>query len=539
MNKNELAEIVKSAQNGSHKAFEILFKEFNQQIYYSILLIVKNDGLAEDITQETFITVIRKINELENPEAFPSWIKKIAHSKCSDFYKKKEVIHETTISTDEDDDYDVFGNIEESDREFIPDAALDRDDLKKIIFEILNQLPDVQRSAILMRYYEDLSVKEIADIQEVSEGTVMSRLNYGRKAIAKAIEDYEKENDIKLHSIPFIPFFHWILEATQNNIASRVVGNIASGVSEATGVTISATTLSGSTTAAGTTVLSGTAAVGGTVTTAATATGGLAAKIAAIPLAAKIAAPVVAVAVAITPVAVKNAQKADTISTTQTSITEQTDAQIILTDSVTAASASDVTESEATTEKATLIVETPDGETVAVTVNEATTTNPSTTGKVQASQKPTVTTTKKPTVVTTNQTIATTQNKPITIIKPIPTTIPKVDEPVVVVTIPYTTTPYTTAPHITVTQPTVVSPTQPTTVATTVKPTTTTTTKPVVEDEVYDEYEEEIYDDVYDENYDEDIFDIHDNPEDYVEPEEEVVETEGGASVEIDGTLAY
>lgn len=298
MKGDELVAVVKSAQSGDKTAIEKLFKEYNQKVYYSALLIVKNEELAKDVTQETFITVIKKICELENPEAFPAWIKKIAQSKCSDYYKKKEVIHETTVSTDEDTDFNVFGSIQEDDSEFIPDEALDREDLKRVILGILNELPEVQRAAIFMRYYEEMSVKEIAEIQGVSEGTVMSRLNYGRKAIAKAIEDYEKENDVKLHALPFLPFFHWIFEATKNQATPKIVGDIASGVTQATGVSISVSTATSTTVAA-------------TVTA-----GGIAAKIASIPLVAKIAVPIVVAATLITPVVIKNSQQPTVTETT-------------------------------------------------------------------------------------------------------------------------------------------------------------------------------------------------------------------------------
>ena len=294
MRKEDLIKTVKAAQNSENYAIELLFKEFNHQIYYSSLLIVKNEELAKDITQETFITVIRKIGELENPEAFPGWIKKIAHSKCSDFYKKKEVIHETTVSTNDDEDYDVFGNIEDNDEDFIPDSALDKEDLKRIILDILNKLPEAQRSAIFMRYYDELSVKEIAEIQGVSEGTVMSRLNYGRKAIAKAIEEYEEENEVKLHALPIIPFFRWIFEAGKNHATPKIIGNIATGVTKATGVSIYTGTVTTS---------------GAIATTTAVESVGLAAKISAIPLAVKIVVPVVVVATIATSVAVKNARE--------------------------------------------------------------------------------------------------------------------------------------------------------------------------------------------------------------------------------------
>lgn len=325
MNKSELAEIVKSAQAGDNKAIEKIFKEFNQKVYYSVLLTVKNEELAKDITQETFIAVIRKIGELEKPEAFPSWLKKVSHSKCSDYYKKKEVVHETTISSDTEEDFDVFGNVLDDDKDFIPDQALDRDDLKRIILGILNELPDVQRAAIFMRYYEEMSIKEIAEIQGVSEGTVMSRLNYGRKAIAKAVEDYEKENDIKLHALPFLPFFNWIFDISKNQASSGIIGEIAAGITEATGVSVA-----------------GASAVG-TVA----ASGGFAATVASIPLVVKIAVPAVVAVVALTPIAVKNSKAAPKTETTTNNnvvqVVEVLDTQEVIEESATKESTTETT----------------------------------------------------------------------------------------------------------------------------------------------------------------------------------------------------
>ncbi len=307
--KVKLITTVKAAQTGDNKAFETLFKEFNQQVFYSVLLTVKNEEIAKDITQETFITVIKKINELEKPEAFPGWVKKVAHSKCSDYYKKKEVIHETAASPDSEDDYDIFGNIEDDDRDFIPDKALDKEDLKRIILDILNSLPDEQRAAIFMRYYEEMSVKEIAEIQGVSEGTVMSRLNYGRKAIAKAIEEYEEENDIKLHAIPIIPFFGWLFKGGSEGIKPGIFGSIATEVSEATGVVLSAST----------------GASGATVAGGVVATTGVAAKIASIPLVVKIAVPVVLAATIATPAVIKATKKEPPTTTVSVAVVQTTE----------------------------------------------------------------------------------------------------------------------------------------------------------------------------------------------------------------------
>lgn len=378
---------VRAAQTGDNKAIETLFKEFNGQVFYSVLLTVKNEETAKDITQETFITVINKIKELENPEAFPGWVKKVAHSKCSDYYKKKEVIHEIAASPDNEDDYDIFGNIEEDDGEFIPDKAMDRDDLKKIILDILNKLPDEQRAAIFMRYYEEMSVKEIAEIQGVSEGTVMSRLNYGRKAIAKAIEEYEEENDIKLHAIPIIPFFGWLFKGGGEGVKPGIFGSIATEVTKATGVSLATST--GATTA---TVVGGVAA-----------TTGLAAKIASIPLAVKIAVPVVLAAIIATPAVIKSNKKEPSTTTVPTTLVETTG---VFSETTTITENASETTSESTDE----FISESEGVAVVVT-NVGSNQNPDATPEEKTTIKTAETTSQKEIVQTTRKAIAETTKK--------------------------------------------------------------------------------------------------------------------------------
>ena len=113
-----------------------------------------------------------------------------------------------------------------------------------------------------------MSVREIAEIQELSEGTVKSRLNYARKSIKGAVEEYEKKNGIKLHAIPFFPLFDWLFKgAFEGALPAAKAAALAEGVSAATGVTVTATTATATTAA---------------VTTAATAS--ITAKIATFPI---------------------------------------------------------------------------------------------------------------------------------------------------------------------------------------------------------------------------------------------------------------
>lgn len=222
--KEKLISMVTSAQRGEDDGATALYDTFYQDIYYYILKTVNEPELAADLTQDTFMEILQTIGQLKEPAAFVTWSRQIAYHRCTAHFRKRKEL----LADEDEDGYSVFDTIEEDRTEFIPDAALDQADLKATIHSMIDSLPEEQRSALLMRYFEELSVSQIATIQGVSEGTVKSRLNYGRKAIGKAVEDYEKKNGVKLHCAGVVPLLLWLF-ASGNKAGSA--GTAAAGAS--------------------------------------------------------------------------------------------------------------------------------------------------------------------------------------------------------------------------------------------------------------------------------------------------------------------
>ena len=205
--KERLVTIVRGLQEGDPEAATQLYETFQEDVYYFILKTVNNDReLAEDLTQDTFIEILETIGKLQEPVAFVTWSKQIAYHKCTAYFRKRKEL----LADENEDGYSVFDTFEEENEEFIPDAALEKDDLKNTIAAMINELPEEQKSALVLRYFNEISVKEIAQIQGVTEGTVKSRLNYGRKAIKQSVEAYEKKNGIKLRCVGIIPLLLWL-----------------------------------------------------------------------------------------------------------------------------------------------------------------------------------------------------------------------------------------------------------------------------------------------------------------------------------------
>lgn len=285
MEKEKLISLVRATQNGDEAAFTALYESFHSDIYYHILKNVDNDTeLAADLTQETFIEIMQTIGDLKEPAAFVTWSQRIAYHQCTAYFRKR---HEM-LADESEDGHSVFDGIEEDRMEFIPGEALDREEFKQAILSMINALPPEQRSAIMLRYFNEVSVKDIAQIQGVSEGTVKSRLNYGRKAIKDEVEKYEKNNNVKLHCVGVVPMLLWLLKELKRTSGKTLTSALSVAEAEAavSGIATVACATTATATAVTATTTAATATSAATTTTVAAASGFLTKKGIAIALAA-------------------------------------------------------------------------------------------------------------------------------------------------------------------------------------------------------------------------------------------------------------
>lgn len=169
-------ELVAVYANDNNDAFDILLDRHKQKVFNYILHIVKNKDIADDIFQETFVKAIVTIKQNRYTEKgkFSAWLTRIAHNLIIDYFRQERM--ENTISTDGDPATDLLnrrdlcdGNIEDE----IVSLQID-EDLRRIVMS----LPDPQREVLVMRFYRNMSFKEIADATDVSINTALGRMRY-------------------------------------------------------------------------------------------------------------------------------------------------------------------------------------------------------------------------------------------------------------------------------------------------------------------------------------------------------------------------
>lgn len=168
-------QLVKDYAQGCNDAFDTLLKRHQDRIFNYILRIIKNEDIANDIFQETFVKAIQTIRQGRYTEngKFPAWISRIAHNLIIDYYRqeKSENLQSTDLT-----DANIL-NRKELCEQTIEDVMIS-DQIKADVKMLIKELPELQRQVLMMRYYQSLSFKEIAEITGVSINTALGRMRY-------------------------------------------------------------------------------------------------------------------------------------------------------------------------------------------------------------------------------------------------------------------------------------------------------------------------------------------------------------------------
>ena len=179
-------DLVQAYIKGDQSAIETLINRHRSKVYTYILLTIKNQPLAEDLFQETFIKVIQSLRsgKYRDNGRFLSWVIRIAHNLIIDHFRKEKQMN--SVSND-DSVVDLFNSKKLSDDNI--EELIVNSQIKAEIRALINELPDDQREVVLLRHYGELSFKEIADQTDVSINTALGRMRYALINLRKLIKE--------------------------------------------------------------------------------------------------------------------------------------------------------------------------------------------------------------------------------------------------------------------------------------------------------------------------------------------------------------
>lgn len=177
---NELMQLIVL---GDQEAFSALYHRYNDRMYYYFYRMLGNSAeQANDFLQELFLKLIEK-PECYNPKfSFPTWLYSIANNMCKNEYRRREIRRE----------YHTAEALEPQ-LDYLSDLTVEPEQLIEKIFATLDELGEEYRSAFLLRYREGFSIKEVAEILELPEGTIKSRLFYARKMLSEKLNYLKDE----------------------------------------------------------------------------------------------------------------------------------------------------------------------------------------------------------------------------------------------------------------------------------------------------------------------------------------------------------
>ena len=191
---NHADRLILQAQSGNEQAFNKLVSLWYKRIYNYAYKYAGSHDIAMDIAQNTFIAVHHKIDQLRDVNSFKSWLYRIAINCGHEELRKQKRISGISLDSTINEDGEERKIEIEDDLRYQPDAKLQRQELAELIMSSLQTLSEEQRLVVIMKEYEGLKFREIAEALDISENTAKSRLYYGLKHLRSKLSNLIYEN---------------------------------------------------------------------------------------------------------------------------------------------------------------------------------------------------------------------------------------------------------------------------------------------------------------------------------------------------------
>lgn len=178
------SELIGQYRNGNEAAFEKLVDRYKSRVYSTILMIVKDQGVAEDLLQDVFVKVVQTLNsDKYNEEGkFQPWLMRIGHNLAIDHFRRMKR-YPSVVMEDGSNLFNTLNFAEEN----VEDLKV-KDETYEMIRKLVEELPENQRQVLIMRHYMDLSFQEIAEQTGVSINTALGRMRYALINLRKKLK---------------------------------------------------------------------------------------------------------------------------------------------------------------------------------------------------------------------------------------------------------------------------------------------------------------------------------------------------------------
>lgn len=223
----ELLKGIELLKAGKEEGFNILYSHTYNYVYGRARVIMKNDEDALDLAQETFVQAYKGIQQLEDVNNIYAWLGSITYRQGMKMFRKRK---EVLVGEDAEG---IFEEVEDEDSDYHPEASADEKATADIVKSLIDELPELQKATIMAYYYDNMKIDEIAEVFECSSNTIKSRLNYAKKFLKTKVEEHEKANRYKLHSLTpavFILAFRSLLSGEKYVMSAAVASKVAKDV---------------------------------------------------------------------------------------------------------------------------------------------------------------------------------------------------------------------------------------------------------------------------------------------------------------------
>lgn len=184
--------LIERLKQQDQKAFDEIYRRYYKKLYFIGLKMLHNEFEAKDVVQESFLQMWQSIKQLKNPQYFNLWMNRILMSKVYAIYRNRKEI------PFDDANYEVLNQLSESAIDKLPVRKSHHKNDKLILDQLMDKLPFQHRQILILRYFEQMSMEEIAQVLNIPAGTVKSRHAYAKSSLAKLVEHYEKREGVKL-----------------------------------------------------------------------------------------------------------------------------------------------------------------------------------------------------------------------------------------------------------------------------------------------------------------------------------------------------